>query len=83
MAMGKAIVTTDIVEIITHGETGLCVARRDPQAMAGAIISLLENESLAESLGQAAKRASRDFGVNDYVRRLEGIYEEMVAEKQN
>lgn len=81
MAMGKAIVTTDIVEIIKHGETGLCVARKDAKAMAGAIISLLENVSLAEGLGQAAKKASRDFEVNDYVRRLEGIYEEMVAEK--
>lgn len=80
MALGKAIVTTDIVEIIQNGETGLCVARRDAIGMARAIISLIEDESLAKRLGQAARKASLDFGVHDYVRRLEEVYEEMFAE---
>jgi glycosyltransferase involved in cell wall biosynthesis len=45
-----------IPEVIADGEHGLLVPERDPDALAAAIIRLLDDRVLAQRLGEAARR---------------------------
>ena len=57
-ASGLAIVATAVggnPEIIEHGRSGLLVASGDPEALAGALRSLLVQPALGEELGRAAR----------------------------
>lgn len=65
MSVGCAIVASDtqpLREAITHDETGLLVDFFDPVALAGAVISLLDDTKRREALGQQA----RNFAVKNY-----------------
>lgn len=58
MAMGKAVIATDIggnPEIIEDGRTGLLVPEKDIGALSEALWSLLQDEASAHSLGAAAR----------------------------
>jgi glycosyltransferase involved in cell wall biosynthesis len=82
MAMGKAIVATSvdgITEILQDGETGLLVPPRDPLAMAEKIIHLLQSEEMRTQLGTKACHESHKYSLDAYIKDLEGIYEEVVA----
>jgi glycosyltransferase involved in cell wall biosynthesis len=59
MAAGRAIVATRVggtPELILHGTTGLLVDRSDPDALADALLRLLEDRPLAARVGAAARR---------------------------
>ncbi|WP_181705746.1 glycosyltransferase family 4 protein [Chthonobacter rhizosphaerae] len=59
MAMGKAVIATynpGHSDLIVHGETGLYVPCRDPDAMRAAIVRLLENPAEAARMGEAGRR---------------------------
>ena len=61
MALARPLVATDIGgnrELVQDGENGYLVPCRDPQAMAGAITSLLEDGQLAERMGGAGEKRS-------------------------
>lgn len=66
MACGTPVVSTDCPhgpgEIITDGVNGLLVPPRDPQALADAIVRVLEDPALAKRLAEAGRARSRDFG---------------------
>jgi glycosyltransferase involved in cell wall biosynthesis len=64
-------------EIILHKETGLLVPIGDPQSLASAIAQLLGEPDLASRFAEAAcARATREFSVEQYRRRLLGFYAE-------
>lgn len=79
MAAGKAIVATDVVEVIEDGVTGLVVPAEDPGALKSAVARLLEDEDLRARLGERAKSRSRGFGVGSYTERLRRIYRGVVS----
>ncbi len=59
MAAGRAIIAADIgqiPEIIEHGRTGLLVPPGDATALAGAIMTLIDDRTLAASLGRNARQ---------------------------
>jgi len=59
MAAGRAIIAADIgqiPEIIEHGRTGLLVPPGDAAALAGAIMTLIDDRTLAASLGRNARQ---------------------------
>ncbi|MEI9939923.1 MAG: glycosyltransferase [Pseudomonadota bacterium] len=60
MAAGRPVISTDLKSgvpyVNPHGVTGLIVAPSDPHALAAAMNTLIENESYARSLGEAAQR---------------------------
>jgi len=78
MAMGKAIVATDIVEIIEDGVTGLLVPPKDSRAIGRCVISCLTDEDLAKRLGKNAKEESQNYSVDAYVSKLQSIYDQVV-----
>ena len=58
MACGCACIATDVVgvrELIDHGVTGLLVPENDPQALAQAILHLLQHPQQAQQMGQRAR----------------------------
>ncbi len=75
MALGTPCVGTDVTgipEIVRNEETGLCVAQRDPVALAGALHRLLDDEALRLRLaaaGRALVEAAFDVDRNAQVLR--------------
>jgi glycosyltransferase involved in cell wall biosynthesis len=64
-------------EIILHNETGLLVPVGDSQGLASAIAQLLGEPDLASRFAEAAfARATREFSLEQYRRRLLGFYAE-------
>jgi glycosyltransferase involved in cell wall biosynthesis len=81
MAAGKPIVATSVggvPDLITHGEHGLLVPKRDPKALAAAIVRLARSPDLRATLGAAAReRQAREFDISVTVRAIEDLYEEL------
>jgi len=78
MAMGKAIVSTDVGglnEILKNGTKGLLVPSKNSTQIAQKIIFLLKNESELKRLGQNAKEESKKYDIELYVKNLEKIYD--------
>lgn len=82
-ACGRAIVTTNnpgCKDAIIHGQTGLCVPIKDSQALAGAIISLIEQPELRRKMGIAARDfAEQEFDVNSVVDKHMSIYNRLIT----
>jgi len=65
-------------EVIVDGKTGLLVERGDASALAEAVQSLISNESLSKSIGEAGrKRTIELFSWDQTVQNLCGLYENM------
>ena len=67
MALGTPVISTQVVgipELVRHNDTGLCVAERDPAALADAMERLLQNANLRSSLaGRARALVEEDFDI--------------------
>jgi glycosyltransferase involved in cell wall biosynthesis len=67
MAMGRAIITTDMPgcrETVTEGENGFLVAPRDADALYRAMIRFVDEPSLIPAMGAASRRlAERKYDV--------------------
>jgi glycosyltransferase involved in cell wall biosynthesis len=82
MAMMKPIVATKIegiIEALENGVTGLLVSPKDPQILSEAIVDLLIHKDNARQMGLAARKVAEErFGVDIMVRKVEGVYEELL-----
>ncbi len=59
MACGRAVVVSKLpgnANTVEHGKSGILVPPKDPQAIAGAVISLLESRRSRNRLGRQARR---------------------------
>lgn len=82
MALGRPVVVTDAggtTEVVTDRVNGLVVPPGDAGALAEGILELLGDPGLAGRLGEAARRRSADFDIRRTVRRMEEVYEELLA----
>ena len=62
MSMGKAVITTEvgsIPEIVENKKTGILINSRDPDKLANAIITLVEDRSLRQKLGENARMTTQ------------------------
>lgn len=77
MAMGTPCVSTDvtgITEAVRDGETGLVVAQRSPEAVAGAILRLLDDREEAARLARSARAlVEREFDARLQAERLDEL----------
>jgi len=82
MAAGKPLVATDIPgcrEAVIHNVTGLLVPPRDPQALAAALKTLIEDPSLRARMGQAGrKRAEQKFSDSIICEKTLLVYESLI-----
>ena len=83
MACGLPVVATAVggtAEAVSHGITGLLVPPRDPEALAGAAASVLEDAALAARFGQAGRaRVEAFFSEAMMLARFEDLVEQLVA----
>lgn len=85
-ACGRAVVTTDhpgCLDAIEPEVSGILIPIRDSEALANAILRLLQDKELAEAMGKAGRRlAERSFGVDQVVDTHLRIYAELIAKCQ-
>ena len=86
MAAGRPVISTELGTgtsfVNRHGETGLVVPPRDPQALAQACRELLADPERRRCLGaQARRRALSEFGLDRMVQRVEEVYAEALCEQ--
>jgi glycosyltransferase involved in cell wall biosynthesis len=78
MAVGTPVVSTRVTgipEIITHNQTGLLIDQKNPEALADAILILLDSESARKRLSCAAKiKVRKEFNLKENVKTLKNYF---------
>ena len=78
LAAGQPIVATDadgLLDILTDRKDALIVPKRNPGALARAIIDVIEQPGLAERLASAAKLTGARYDIARFVRKMERLYD--------
>jgi len=87
LAVETPVVGSDIEgnpELITDGETGLLFPPRDFDALARAILRLIENPHQAEAMARAGrKRVEAEFSMTAKLDRTEALYHRLLAAKRS
>ncbi|MXZ12510.1 MAG: glycosyltransferase [Candidatus Dadabacteria bacterium] len=78
LALGKPVISTDhkhgANEIIENGKNGILVPTKDPQKMADAILKVLEDGELRQSLEAEAKKRSENFSRDKMISGYEKLF---------
>jgi glycosyltransferase involved in cell wall biosynthesis len=78
MALGIPVVSTDCPsgprEIIADGENGLLVLVGDVDALANAILRVLQDKDLAMKLSENGRRRIKDFSIDKIIKQYEDIF---------
>jgi glycosyltransferase involved in cell wall biosynthesis len=73
-----------VPDVLEHGVTGLLVEPRDPDALASALLELLEDRGRAARMAEAGReRQQREFSLEAMARRVGELYEELFAAKRS
>ncbi|MBX9671240.1 MAG: glycosyltransferase family 4 protein [Candidatus Obscuribacterales bacterium] len=79
MSCGRPVVGTaggGTKEYLTHEQSGIIVEPKDPQAIADALLRLIENEDLRSRMGREARaRVLHHFQRKEIARQTAGLYE--------
>jgi glycosyltransferase involved in cell wall biosynthesis len=85
MAAGLPMIVTDVggnAEAVIHGETGLVVPPRDPQAIASAILTIASTPGLRARFGAAGRRrVETNFSLERSVQAHLEMYQELLEKK--
>ncbi|HRJ68125.1 MAG TPA: glycosyltransferase [Beijerinckiaceae bacterium] len=80
MASGLPVVATDaggIRDVVEDGMTGVLVPRRDPQALATALLDLLRNRDTRRRMGEAGRRRAEErYSIAAMVRATEALLDD-------
>jgi len=87
MASGLPIISTSagaLPEVVGEdGKAGIVVPPRNPSALAGAVLSLVNNSRLREKIGKAAReRAISKFTWTASAEKVVEVYEEEIKKKR-
>jgi glycosyltransferase involved in cell wall biosynthesis len=64
-----------LTEVVTHSVDGVLVPLEDPEAMAQAVIELLDDDEARGRMGERARHAMRErFSRQESARALEDVY---------
>jgi glycosyltransferase involved in cell wall biosynthesis len=85
MAMCKPIIATAVggmPELIKNGVNGILVPPRDPDTLAAAIKTLIENRYLATKMGQAARNfVLNNYDIKEITQKWQSLYLSILKEK--
>jgi glycosyltransferase involved in cell wall biosynthesis len=82
MAAGIPVVASDvdgIREVIIQGESGILIPPKNPDALASAVIQLIENPQLVKSLVENGFKRAQLFDVQEHVMKLESLYSNLLG----
>jgi len=82
---GRPVVTTlhgAIPEFVSHGATGLVVPENDVDALSDALIGLLQNYPLCQSLGTIGQQWVSRFSVDRICSEFDNLYREVLADSR-
>jgi phosphatidylinositol alpha-mannosyltransferase len=85
MAAGKPIVASNIegyASVLTHGVEGLLVLPNDAEGLADALLELLYDPKLRETMGERGRQRAPEFGWERIAQRVLSYYERLRHEKQ-
>jgi glycosyltransferase involved in cell wall biosynthesis len=86
MALGKPSVVTRVggmTEVVEDKVSGLMAEPRAPEDLAQKILTLLTNDDLRKTMGQAAQRRSERFDIRKRVTAMEDIYRNLLSVKED
>ena len=87
MAMKKPVIATDVNgarELMDEGRTGLIVPPKDPEALASAITSIIDNPVKLAEFGRAGyERVNREFTMAAMLNNLEQHLQQKIIEKKS
>jgi len=87
MAAGKAVIATKvggIPDVVEDGTTGLLVPPKDPKALAGAILRLLNDDDLRRSLGErAGASVYPKYDVSRLVQEMKDFYLSLIPSSKS
>lgn len=69
--------------VIKDGVTGFLVPLNDEYTFVEKVCSLIENEELRKTMGQAALRESEQYGIEKITQRWMLLFQELLAKKRN
>ncbi|UKN02859.1 glycosyltransferase family 4 protein [Paracrocinitomix mangrovi] len=82
MSLKKAPIITDIagnVELVEDGVSGVVVPKKDPQALADAILKLYNDRSFTSTLAEnAKKRIDNELSADRTIEKVKALYEELL-----
>jgi len=84
MAAGLPIVATAVdgnAEAVTDGGNGFLTPPGDSQAMATALLRLLEDSALSRRMGEAGRTRAEEFSARKMVSAIAALYEALLAEQ--
>lgn len=84
MAAGLAVVATAVdgnAEAVEDGVNGILTPPGDPQALADALLRLLDDPALAEEMGVAGRERADEFGARKMVDDIAALYKTLLAER--
>lgn len=73
----KPVIVTDVpcfCDIVTNGETGLVVPRRNHRALARAIVKLSKDKVLCKKLSDSLYSTKHSYSVDEVLNRIKGFY---------
>jgi len=82
-AHGLPVVGGDVAgprDAVNHGETGLLVDPTDPQEVAGAILTLLRDPQLRQSMGKAGREKAHSQSWPKVAQRLEAVAQDVLLD---
>ncbi|HFC97728.1 MAG TPA: glycosyltransferase family 1 protein [Thermosulfurimonas dismutans] len=81
MLLGKPVIAARIPgpsELVKDGETGFLVEPRQPEALARAIMKLLQDRELAQTMGEKGRKRVEQFDIRHYVSGVSRVFEEVL-----
>jgi glycosyltransferase involved in cell wall biosynthesis len=80
LASGKTIVATDadgLLDVLTDRHDARIVPKRNPAALADAIVGLMDDPVERTRLADAARVTAQRYDINTFVRKMEQLYERL------
>jgi glycosyltransferase involved in cell wall biosynthesis len=78
LAMGKPIVATDadgLLDVLRDDHDALIVPKRNAEALAGAIVRMMDEPATRQRLGAAAAVSGQRYDILAFVRKMERLYD--------
>ncbi len=78
LAMGKPIVATDadgLLDVLRNDHDAMIVPKRNAEALAGAIMRMMDEPATRQRLGDAAAVSGQRYDILAFVRKMERLYD--------